>query len=235
MFREELGRLKKPQLLVGLFLTIGFLLIISSIPLARAQLTAPNPKTPENDTVTDDNTPYFAWENVNGENVANYRLVIDNDSGFAGGENFYDNATLSDNFDNFNAHSENALPEKKMYWHVRAENSTENGSWSTTWSLTIDQTSPTAQISVSDDLLGDPDAGSKLTVTINYSEAMDNSICPDLSFSPDVTADSLAYSENWWKADNTTYYENYTIRDENAENMGVDISVIGGEDLAGNP
>jgi hypothetical protein len=100
----------------------------------------------------------------------------------------------------------------------------------------IDTKEPTVQISVSDNLITDADnlAGSKLTITITYSEAMDNSVYPTITFLPNVKLDTLSYSENWWSPDNRIYSENYLIRDANVENAGVDVTVTGGKDLAGN-
>jgi hypothetical protein len=76
--------------------------------------------------------------------------------------------------------------------------------------------------------------GQTFTVTAQFSENMDNTVYPTISFTPDVTADTLTYSENWWSTDNTTYYENYTIADAGVVYSGVDVSVSGGRDLANN-
>ncbi len=227
-----MGSIRKSRFIVGILLAVALLLIVNLS--ASAPPNVPGLAAPDNQKITNDNTPYFSWENLTGENILNYHLVVDNDSNFADVDNFYDNSNLTDNFDNFDTHSENALPEGTWYWHVSGENADGLGAWSETWTLTVDVTRPTAQIAVSDTLISDADAGSKLTVTITYSEVMDNSVYPSISFTPDVTADTLTHSENWWSADNTIYYENYTIGDENVENVGVDVSVTGGKDLAGN-
>jgi len=64
---------------------------------------------------------------------------------------------------------------------------------------------------------------------------MNAAVTPTISFAPNVTLDTLTpTAENWWSADNTTYCENFTIVDANVENAGVDVSVSGARDLAGN-
>jgi len=59
---------------------------------------------------------------------------------FADGENFYDNRDLIDNWDNFDTHTENALPEGTWYWKVQAENADGWGPFSEVRILTVDVT-----------------------------------------------------------------------------------------------
>lgn len=95
---------------------LAFVLLIGFALLAQAQPSqAPILKTPDNENITNDNMPYFSWENIVGENITKFWLVIDETENFTNAENFYDNRDLIDNFDNFHTHPENALPEGVWY------------------------------------------------------------------------------------------------------------------------
>ncbi|MBA7612832.1 hypothetical protein ES703_20073 [subsurface metagenome] len=211
------------------------LLIGSSIPTQAQPSTAPTLKTPDNEDITNDNTPYFSWENIIGENILNFHLVIDNDSNFADGENFYYNSNLIDNFDNFDTHSENALSDGIWYWKVRAENANGPGPWSGGRWLKVDVTSPTVQISVNTSMVFDNYVGAdNFVVTATFSENMDNTITPTITFTPDVTSDTLENVVFAWTVDNSVATWTYDVDDEGAENLGVDVTISGGKDLAGN-
>ncbi|MDH5685188.1 MAG: DUF4962 domain-containing protein, partial [Hadesarchaea archaeon] len=160
-------RKNKICLFVVLFVA---LLVLSSVPIVLAQPSAPTLISPENNARTNDNLPFFTWENLSAENILKYRLVIDNDVNFADGDNRYDNLNLTDNWDNFKTHTENALPEGTWYWKVQAENADNWGDFSGTRTLTVDVTPPTVvSITVSDNLITDSDVGQTFTLTIQFS------------------------------------------------------------------
>lgn len=211
------------------------LLIGSGIPTQAQPFDRPTLKTPDNEYITNDNTPYFSWENITGENILKFHLVIDNDSNFADGENFYYNSNLIDNFDNFDTHSENALPEGIWYWKVRAENANGPGPWSGVRWLKVDVTSPTVQISVNTAMVFDNYVGAdNFVVTATFSENMDNTITPTITFTPDVSLDTLENVVFAWTVDNSVCTWTYDVDDEGVENLGVDVTISGGKDLAGN-
>ncbi|TES83576.1 MAG: hypothetical protein E3J91_02680, partial [Hadesarchaea archaeon] len=214
------------------------LLVLSPVLIVQAQpSTGPNLLSPGDNTYTNDNTPYFEWENIGTENITHYRLVIDNDINFADGDNSYDNQILTDNWDNFKTHTENALPEGTWYWKVQAENENGWGPFSETRTLTIDVTSPTVvsiSVSESDNIITDSEIGETFTVTVQFDENMDNTVTPDVEFIPNVVGETLTFDNRWWSSDNRYYYENYTISDANVENFDVDIKVENAKDLAGN-
>lgn len=72
--------------------------------------------TPAPGTTLRDQTPFFEW--IAPETFVTYTLVIDNDQNFS--SPVYENTTLTENFDNFDQHPENALPDGLYYWCVRA-------------------------------------------------------------------------------------------------------------------
>jgi len=89
-----------------------------------------------------DNTPLFRWENVDNNEILNWRyhLVIDDSSDFSDGENFYDNAYILEN--SLVLPLENSLPDGVWYWKVRIENDTYQGDWSEVWSFRVDTVPP---------------------------------------------------------------------------------------------
>ena len=128
---------------------LAFVLLVGFTTLAQGVPSQPGLATPENEELTNNNTPYFSWDNLTGENITNYWLVVDNDINFADDDNFYDNSNLIDNFDDFDTHSENALDEGTWYWRVKGENADGPGAWSETWILTVDTLVPSAPTMVS--------------------------------------------------------------------------------------
>ena len=99
--------------------------------LAPAAPSAPTLYLPADGTYTNDNTPYFEWEN--GANAENHRLVVDNDPNFADGENAIDNTIIGDN--SFTPTTE--LPPDNYYWKVCARNA-QGDNWSeNTWTFEV--------------------------------------------------------------------------------------------------
>ncbi|MFN4133989.1 MAG: hypothetical protein ACK4GQ_06470, partial [Candidatus Hadarchaeales archaeon] len=101
--------------------------------------------TPENGKYLSDSTPIFQWTSAlpaAGTATISYRLQIDNDPDFS--SPVYDNSNITDNFDNFDLHPENSLPDGRWCWRVRAQDNYGNlGNWSVENTFVVDATYPT--------------------------------------------------------------------------------------------
>lgn len=96
-----------------------------------------------------------------------------------------------------------------------------------------DTTPPTVvSVEVSDLVISEADAGSTFTVTVTFSEAMDETVAPELTFDPAV-ATTLAEGSGSWTSP-TTYEVTYTVADADVDHDSVTIDVSGARDLAGN-
>ena len=100
-------------------------------------------------------------------------------------------------------------------------------------SIILDTVAPTVTIGVSDSLISEADVGGTFTVTATFSEAMDKAVIPTVSFSPAVST-TLTSPGGSWNGAGTVYSFTFTVADANVEVTGVDVSVGGGKDLAGN-
>ncbi len=96
-------------------------------------------------------------------------------------------------------------------------------------------------VSVSDSLLTDADTGTtSFTVTVVFSETMDTSATPSVTFSPDLTertAAILSYLKGYWRQTNVandTYLLTCEVLDVDLEAAGVTIDVAAAKDAAGN-
>ncbi len=127
--------------------------MLLGFPLALSQPILLTPADGEN---TSDNTPYFSWFLVTDESE-NYRIIICRDFNNPA-ENIYDN-WLTDNYDDFDTHPENSLPDGPWWWGVRVENQPggPSGDWS--WRLLRVDTVAPAQL-----LLALPRVGENLNV-----------------------------------------------------------------------
>ncbi|MEM2251342.1 MAG: Ig-like domain-containing protein [Candidatus Hadarchaeales archaeon] len=106
----------------------------NSIPSAP---TIVSPITGEN---TNDNTPTLIWQRVVDPSGIKYEIQIDND------ENFTSPFLTRDNLTNENYVLENALPDGKWYWRVRAVDGAGHASaWSTSWFI-VDTVPPTVSL-----------------------------------------------------------------------------------------
>jgi hypothetical protein len=98
-----------------------------------------------------------------------------------------------------------------------------------------DTEAPTVDIDVSDTMISEADAGGTFDVIATFSEAMDTSFTPTISFDPNVAASgTLTFSSGAWSAGDTVYTATYNVADEDEEVAGVDVSVGGAKDLAEN-
>jgi hypothetical protein len=102
---------------------------------------------PENNENINDNTPYFSWDNLDNNEILNwkYHLVISTSPTFD--ENIYDNANITDN--QIYPGIENELPDNLYYWKVRIENDDYAGEWSIEKCFRVDTVAPVAPILVS--------------------------------------------------------------------------------------
>jgi len=99
-----------------------------------------------------------------------------------------------------------------------------------------DVEAPTVTITVSDTIISEADAGGTFDVIATFSEAMDTTATPVISFDADVEASgTLTFSSGVWSEGDTVYTATYTVADVDEEVSGVDVSVGGAKDLAGNP
>lgn len=301
------------------------------IPFVVAQ--GPVLVSPDNNIITNDKTPYFSWQILT-DATENYRIVICHDLNGAPNpsDNIYDNWT-TENYDNFDLHPENALPDGFWWWGVRVENvpgATQVSDW-TWYCLTVDTVAPsvtvdlppyvnssnvtsvqvtlssnengtytvsvddqdpntaavtqsgtisagqsltltfnlsslsdgtltaTAQVTdaagnigtatdtaikdtvapqvvsveLSDNLISDNDVGTFFRITITYSEAMDNTVNPNIVFIPDVST-TLQNPTFSWSTDNTILFITYTIYDANVHVDNVSFLIENARDLACN-
>jgi len=72
----------------------------------------------------------------------------------------------------------------------------------------------------------------KFTITIDYSEEMDTSTNPTITFNPPVDT-TLSNCEGSW-LDSDTYTFTCNVEDVNVEQSGIDVTISGAKDLTGN-
>ena len=109
----------------------------------------------------------------------------------------------------------------------------------TTNELLVDTLAPTATSAVPNlTTIADANVGTgTLSVTVVYSEAMNGTAAPTLTFTPDVTSPPVTLTFNagasrW--SNSTTYVATYNVADAEVTVPGVGIGVALAQDLAGN-
>ena len=110
------------------------------------------------------------------------------------------------------------------------------GSLGANKALVIDTTAPTENaFAVSTTTIAEAQAGGTFTVTSTFSEAMDSTVQPTITFSPnEVTAGTLTFSSQAWSSASSVFAVVYTIADANDIAPSVSVSVSGAKDVAGN-
>ena len=100
--------------------------------------------------------------------------------------------------------------------------------------FTVDATPPSVTTLTPDPaLLSDAQVGaSKFKVTVDFSEAMNTTVNPTISFDPTV-ASTLSFSSGAW-SDTDTYVATYNVADAGVTVPGVNITVSGARDVIGN-
>ena len=101
--------------------------------------------------------------------------------------------------------------------------------------IDIDTQNPLiSSVDASPTLIADADAGTgTFTVTIDFSEPMDQTVAPTLTFSPAVGTTLILDATSAW-LNNTTYVARYDVADGNVDHDSVTIDVTGAQDAAGN-
>ena len=112
-----------------------------SFTVDTAALAAPALTAPANGAITNDSTPTCDWESVSG--AASYTLQYATDSGFT--QNLTTGSSTASDYT-----PTTTLADGTWYWRVQTVDAVGNtGSWSSTWSFTIDTATPTVTISPS--------------------------------------------------------------------------------------
>ncbi|MBA7653288.1 hypothetical protein ES703_61135 [subsurface metagenome] len=109
-----------------------------------------------------------------------------------------------------------------------------HASYNETGMFDIDTKAPNVtSIWVSDDNITDADVGGYFLVNVNFSEAMDTGVVPNIEFSPDVST-TLKSGTGAWSSGDTVYTVTYLVVDGNVTETDIDVTVNGYKDLAGN-
>ena len=100
--------------------------------------------------------------------------------------------------------------------------------------FTVDATLPSVTtLTPNPALLSDAQVGAgKFKVTVDFSEAMNTTINPTISFDPSI-ASTLSFSSGAW-SDTDTYVATYNVADAGVTVPGVNITVSGARDVIGN-
>ncbi len=100
--------------------------------------------------------------------------------------------------------------------------------------IDVDLQNPTVAISANDVAIYDGDVGAdRFVVTATFSEAMNPAVVPNLSFTPAV-ATTFTNPSGAWSDSNTVYTWTYDEADATVTVADVDVTVSGGQDVAGN-
>ena len=100
--------------------------------------------------------------------------------------------------------------------------------------FTVDATPPSVTaLTPNPALLTDAQVGAgKFNVTVDFSEAMNTTVNPTISFAP-IVASTLSFSSGAW-SDTDTYAVTYNVADAGVTVAGVNITISGGKDVIGN-
>ncbi len=100
--------------------------------------------------------------------------------------------------------------------------------------IDVDLQNPTVVISANDLAIYDGDVGAdRFIVTATFSEAMNPSYAPTLTFAP-AAGTTFRTPTMAWSAGNTVYTWTYDVADAGVNAQDVDLTVSGGRDVAGN-
>jgi len=122
-----------------------------------------------------------------------------------------------------------------------AAGNASSASTSTDQTVTYDATAPTvASITPNLTKVTDANLGAgKFTLAVAFSEAMDTSVNPTITFptageDPSGSPATLTFASGSWGADKRKYTAIYTIADRGLAMPNIDVAVTGGKDAAGN-
>ena len=118
---------------------------------------------------------------------------------------------------------------------VAADTAGNGNTVATQFSVDADISAPTADSLVVSDLdIRLEDVGSNITLTVTFSEAMDPAETPEFAFDSDLS-DTLSFVSGVFSAGDTVYTATFSVSDEGVGASGVDVTVSGAVDAAGNP
>ena len=190
---------------------------------------APEGRSPPDGTRTNDNTPTFSWTAVTidrgGSGIRDYGYDI-------GGPTPKNNTTTNTTY---TPSSGSPLSDGDYTWKLRTRDVAGNpGSYGSSWSLIIDTGSPTATILANDLAIYDGDVGvDRFRVTATFSEAMNPTVVPTLTLTPNPTT-TFTNAGGAWSPGNTVYTWTYDVVDVGVTVADIDVAVSGGQDAAGN-
>ena len=192
----------------------------------------PTGRDPLNNTYTNDNTPTFSWDAVadpGGSGVRDYHIIV-YDLTHAQVKSSYPSAA------HYTPSSRYPLADGVYTWKLATRDIAGNtGPWSDELTLTVDTVKPTiTTVTPSPATIAEADAGpGRFTITVDYSEAMDMTVDPEISFPGEDPSFTITFDHGGWtNAD--TYVAYYDVADTDQELAEVDVRVSGGEDPAGN-
>ncbi|MDZ7724889.1 MAG: PKD domain-containing protein [candidate division KSB1 bacterium] len=167
---------------------------IRSFQISAAGPAAPQPQSPDNGSAFNDAQPIFLWSAVDA--ATRYHIQISYSDDLLAAE---DSSVLNPEYS-----LDTPLDEALYFWRVRAQDAHARwGSWSTTFTFTIDKTAPAVPIP------NQPEAGGVLTtlfVSFSWSAETD-AVSFDLqvdyseAFTAPVISDSMISAQTW---ENTT-------------------------------
>ena len=100
--------------------------------------------------------------------------------------------------------------------------------------VTVDTTSPTAiRLTPSTTTLTNSTLDAVFTLTVDFSEEMDTSVQPVLSFPNEDPTNTLSFSSGEWR-DRDTYIATYNVQDAAEKIDNIDVQIAAATDLAGN-
>ena len=83
--------------------------------------------------------------------------------------------------------------------------------------------------------LSDANDEGTMSVTVTFGEAMDETVAPTLTLSPDVSSSLTLDADNSEWTSSTEYVATYTVADDGVDENAVTVEVSGARDVAGNP
>ncbi len=190
----------------------------------------PDGRFPSDGTYTDDDTPTFTWNTAidpGGSGIRDYHIEV-----FASSE-----IKIKDSYPGDTDYTP-AIPlaDDTYTWKLAVRDVAGNtGDWSSKLMFVVDTVSPTVTAVVpSATTVADATTGTRMfTVTVDYSETMDASILPTISFPNEDPSVTLAFNSGRW-TDSDTYVAYYDVADAGVEIPDIDVRVTGAQDLAGN-
>src|SRR3989344_1867940 len=206
---------------IGLIFLVVLLLGVS---YAYAAIDAVSLQAPLNNSYTNNSQPSFVF-NVSGNITTGYNCTLLINSTVYGINESVDNLTST------TIAANSALAGAVHNWTVNCSDA-DGSLQSNVRFFTLDTVVPNATLAVyTDVVLSEVDDSALWHANFTYDAAMNQSISPDVSFAPAVSA--LASCVGEWKS-STIYRYNCTISDTDIEILDVNVTLSNATDLAGN-